>query len=58
MDRRQRVVRFALHNNDVSSDGVKAELAPERAIETSRIGLWFGLAAILWAVIALTTMVI
>lgn len=58
MNHRRRVVRFAMSSVGNEPEGMQTKLAPERVVETSRIGVWIALTAILWSLIAIPTLVI
>ena len=57
MKERRRVVRFAMSNKGNEPEEMQITLAPERAIETSHVGVWIGLATILWSLIAIPTLI-
>ncbi len=53
MNRSRRVVRFAMSNEVEQQRARRATFTPERAVDSSNVGIWLGLAAVLWTLIAL-----
>lgn len=53
MNKSRRVVRFALSHDVECPQVPRVRLTSERELETSRVGVWLGLAAILWSLIAI-----
>ena len=45
-------------NKGNEPEQVQITLAPERGIETSHVGVWIGIAAVLWSLIAIPALVI
>lgn len=53
MNKSRRVVRFALSHDVERPQVPRVRLTSEREFDTSRVGVWLGLAAILWSLIAI-----
>ena len=58
MSKRRRVVRFVMPSNGNGAQPPQIKLGPERALQTANIGVWVGLATILWSLIVIPTFVI
>jgi hypothetical protein len=58
MNKSRRVVRFALSSELHQQNAPRARFSPERGIEGQNVGVWLGLAAILWSLIALPALII
>lgn len=55
MSKRRRIVRFVTPRHGTDVQAAKIRLAPERGIHTARVGIWIGLATLLWSLIAIPT---
>ncbi|OWK31932.1 hypothetical protein [Sphingomonas mucosissima] len=50
-------VRFAVSYTDEDQRFARSRLTSERAVDTSRLGIWLGLATMLWLLIALAAFI-
>lgn len=50
-------VRFAVSYTDEERRFARPQFTSERAVDTSRLGIWLGLATVLWLLIALAAFI-